>query len=118
MHTLYPQQALTLADDHHISPALAFGLGEGCNLYYRRQLEQSPPHLLHILPSTFGEKVAARLAMPREQAIAEALAENAYGVMVCTGDWHGLDAIENGAKNCPFGRIAMAGKPVWRQPPP
>lgn len=55
-YTIFPEQAYALATTHDISPALAFGLGEGLNLYYRRQMEQSPPHLIHILPATFGEK--------------------------------------------------------------
>jgi hypothetical protein len=100
--TTFPEQAYALATTHNISPALAFGLGEGLNLYYRRQMEQSPPHLIHILPTTFGEKLPARLAQARPHAIAEALAENAYGVMVCTGDWHGLDAIEKWGEELPF----------------
>jgi len=98
----FPEQATTLAATHDISPALAFGLGEGLNLYYRRQLVQAPPHLIHVLPLAFGEKLAERLILPRPQAIADALASNAYGVMVCTGDWHGLDAIEKWGEELPF----------------
>lgn len=103
MHSsVFPLQALTLANTHNISPALAFGLGEGLNLYYRRQWEQSPPHVVHIVPLAFGDKIAERLTLPRHDAISEALAGNAYGMMVCTGDWHGLDAIEKWGEELPF----------------
>lgn len=101
-YTVFPEQAIALAGTYDISPALAFGLGEGVNLYYRHQVDHLPHHLIHILPSTFGEKVAERLSLPRPHAIAEALAGNAYGMMVCTGDWHGLDAIEKWGEELPF----------------
>jgi hypothetical protein len=101
-YTTFPTQALTLAARHSISPALAFGLGEGLNLYYRRQLDGAPPHVLHVVPHTFGDKISERLEQPRAGAIAAALASNANGVMVCTGDWHGLDAIEKWSEELPF----------------
>jgi hypothetical protein len=99
---IFPPQAVALATQYKISPALALGLGEGLNLYYRRQMEQIPPHLVHVVPLAFGDKVAERLKMASDRAIAEALAGNAYGVMVCTGDWHGLDAIEKWGEELPF----------------
>jgi hypothetical protein len=102
MNSLYPEPVLTLAVQHNLDPALIFGLGEGLNLYYRRQLNGDPPHLVHVLSTTFAEKLAERVAQPRPTAIAEALAGNAYGVMVCTGDWHGIDAIEKWGEELPF----------------
>lgn len=95
----FPKRVERAANQYDISPELAFGLGEGLNLYYSRRAQLRPPHRLHILPVSFEEKLAIRLAQPREQAIAAALAGNGYGVMVCTGDWHGLDAIEKWAED-------------------
>jgi hypothetical protein len=94
MVTRFPPEVESAASRNHISPALAFGLGEGLNLYYSRRPDQMPPHRLRIIPPSWEENLARRVALPREKAIADALVGNAYGVMVCTGDWHGLDAIE------------------------
>lgn len=94
MTTVFPPLVEALAKQHHISPGLAFGLGEGLNLYYTRQANLRPPHRLHILPTSFEKKLSEHLQLPRQEAIAAALAGNGYGVMICTGDWHGLDAIE------------------------
>lgn len=99
MTTVFPAQVEELAKQYAISPALAFGLGEGLNLYYTRQPHLSPPHRLHILPTSFEAKLRERLQQPRKEAIAAALAGNGYGVMICTGDWHGLDAIEKWAED-------------------
>ncbi len=99
MTPVFPPLVHELAQQHDISPALAFGLGEGLNLYYRRQWNQTPPHVLHVLPSTFAEKLEARLPQPRADTIKEALVANHYAVMVCTGDPHGLDAIEAWGEN-------------------
>ena len=90
----YPDEVQRVAAAHGLSPALAFGLGEGLNLYYSRRPDERPPHRVHVLPHAFAERVAARLGQPRPAAIRESLVANARGVLVCTGDWHGLDAIE------------------------
>jgi hypothetical protein len=90
----FPPEVESAASRYRISPALAFGLGEGLNLYYSRRPDETPPHRLRIMPPSWEETLARRVAMPRERAIVEALVGNAHGVMVCTGDWHGLDAIE------------------------
>lgn len=95
----FPVRVEAAAAQYGISPGLAFGLGEGLNLYYTRRPKLNPPHRLHVLPVAFEEKLTERLLKPRKQAIAAALAGNGYGVMVCTGDWHGLDAIEKWAED-------------------
>ncbi|MDQ4076411.1 MAG: BtrH N-terminal domain-containing protein [Chloroflexota bacterium] len=94
MERPFPSEVQIAAVNYGIAPGLAFGLGEGLNLYYSRRSDEIPPHRLRVLPPSFEEMLAARLALPEEEAIAAALAGNGYGVMVCTGDWHGLDAIE------------------------
>ena len=94
MDLAFPARVKAAAVQYDISPELAFGLGEGLNLYYSRRPKLRPPHRIHVLPVGFEQKLAERLAQPRQEAIAAALAGNGYGVMVCTGDWHGLDAIE------------------------
>lgn len=95
----FPERVLLAAARYNVSPELAFGLGEGLNLYYSRRPQLRPPHRLHVLPVSFEEKLIERLAEPRQDAIAAALAGNGYGVMICTGDWHGLDAIEKWAED-------------------
>ncbi len=95
----FPERVESAAIQYDLPPGLAFGLGEGLNLYYSRRPELSPPHRLHVLPVHFEKRLAVRLQEPRKQAIATALAGNGYGVMVCTGDWHGLDAIEKWAED-------------------
>ncbi len=90
----FPSEVHAAAAAHGISPALALGLGEGLNLYYSRRSHESPPHWLRVLPPQFPAPLAARLLLPRPVAVAEALASNAHGMLLCTGDWHGLDAIE------------------------
>lgn len=95
----FPKRVELVAAEYDLSPQLAFGLGEGLNLYYSRRPQLRPPHRLHVLPVSFEEKLATRLAQPRQDAIAAALAGNGYGVMICTGDWHGLDAIEKWAED-------------------
>lgn len=90
----FPPEVEQAAHRHDLAPALAFGLGEGLNLYYSRRFGEQPPHRLRVVPEGFEARLQARLLMPRQEAMAAALAGNGYGVMVCTGDWHGLDAIE------------------------
>lgn len=90
----FPPEVHTAAASHAVDAELAFGLGEGLNLFYSRRAHERPPHLLRVVPPTFEQRLAERLAQPEPEAIAAALAGNGYGVMVCTGDWHGLDAIE------------------------
>ncbi len=94
MNLRFPPQVEAASRLYDLPPALAFGLGEGLNLYYSRRFGERPPHQLHVLPGTFEARLRERLTLPRQEAIAAALAGNGYGVMVCTGDWHGLDAIE------------------------
>ncbi len=94
MRVAFPGEVEAAAARHAVEPGLAFGLGEGLNLFYSRRAHERPPHLLHVVPPSFEQRLAERLAMPERDAIAAALAGNGYGVMICTGDWHGLDAIE------------------------
>lgn len=98
----FPAEVKTVARRHGLSPAMAFGLGEGLNLYYSRHVGLAPPHRLHVLPPTFAATVAQRCEQPRPAAIAAALAGNGYGVMRCAGDWHGLDAIEKWGEELPL----------------
>lgn len=90
----FPAEVEAAAAHHGISTAMAFGLGEGLNLYYSRHPDEPPPHRLRVLPPTFTTRLTERVAQPQNKALPAALAGNGYAVMICTGDWHGLDAIE------------------------
>ena len=109
MEPPFPPEVIQAAERLNVSPALAFGLGEGLNLYYARRFGERPPHHLTILPPTWESRLLARVEQPRAEAIAAALAGNGYGVMVCTGDWHGLDAIEKWAEDLSLWRLAEGG---------
>ena len=94
----FPDEVYLVSARHAIEPALAFGLGEGLNLFYSYRLGEVPSRQLHVLPLHVAERVAARVGSPRAAAIVEAMVGNARGVLVCTGDLHGLDAIERWAE--------------------
>lgn len=95
----YPEQVVRAAARRKLSPALAFGLGQGLNLFYTRRPELIPPHRIHILPTSFESRLDAALAQSTPQRFRTALVQGARAVLVCTGDWHGLDAIETWAED-------------------
>lgn len=100
MNAPFPSTVEEIARRNDVHPALAFGLGEGLNLFYVRR-EEGLPFRFHVLPGGFEERIAMRKDEPRAAAIEAALVGNAHGVMLCTGDPHGLDAIEAWAEELP-----------------